>query len=211
MILPCCSGPTIALLGNIMTKISSIAALLVLASVSISYAEAPVPSASAASRFSVEGTVGVNSPLGVGVEFDAAVTSWLTFGAGVGKRFVFLGGPYGTGSVDADTQLGAMARAHLPVSSKVALGGGFGVSMGRYVNQDLPTAIDYDDLQEWASAKWANAEVYAKTRGKLYVRGFVGASALLNPNDCINYFDTACKQDTPLGKIYVGVGVGYNF
>lgn len=194
-----------------MTKTASLAAtLLVLASVSIAGAEARVPTAVAASRASVEGTAGVNSPLGVGVEVNATVTPWLTIGAGLGMRVSFFGGPYGTGRVDTDTQLGVMGRVHVPVSPQVELGAGLGVSMGRYVIR-VPIEIPYDDTQEWVSAKWANAELYARTRGRVYVRGFLGASALLNPSNCTNYFDTMCTQETPFGKIFGGAGVGYNF
>jgi hypothetical protein len=194
-----------------MLKPISIASAIALAATTSVRAETANEKGANVTRFAAEGRAGVGTPLGdLGVEVNAAVTPWLTVSAGIGTDFTLVAGP-GTGRVDMDTQLGAMARGHLPVSRMLEIGAGLGLSMGGYANYDVPLVIGGDDTQTWANAKWANTEVYVQTRGALYVRAFVGASALLNPDECVNYRGEACMQSAPVGRIYGGGGVGYRF
>ncbi|MBP8809260.1 MAG: hypothetical protein KBG48_34710 [Kofleriaceae bacterium] len=146
--------------------------------------------------FTVEGQLGLASPLGVGVAADYAPTSWLSVGAGVGRN-----------STPA-TQVAVGARARVWSSPGRALFFGVAGSGGGWSE---PTS---DDLtREFERAYWANAELGVEGRAAgLSGRAFFGAAALLNRDDWTCNTAGGCTGEVR-GTVlpYFGFALGYAF
>ncbi len=145
--------------------------------------------------FTIEGQLGLASPIGVGVAADYAPTSWLSVGAGVGRNSVA-------------TQVAVGARARVWSSPARAMFVGVAGSGGGWSE---PTPDDV--TRSFDRAYWLNAEVGVEGRGAwLSGRAFFGVGSLLNRDDWTCSGATGCDDDVESSVLpYFGFAVGFAF
>jgi hypothetical protein len=157
-------------------------------------------------RFALEADVGVGTPVGsLGVQGAVAPAQWLALqgGAGVNGR--------GQAQVSVMTQLRfvtvdeSVRHGHLDL--------GLGVSAGALTWSAIDLEAGDHRPRHWSFAEWANLEVGGTHAWKvrppvwMFVRVFLGVSALLNPRSgtCL---DSMPCDDAPRWIPYFGVGAG---
>jgi hypothetical protein len=138
--------------------------------------------------------LGLGAPTGtIGVEADIAPIR-------------YLGLNFGVGATPNGVQFSGTIRLRIPVSRRVLIGPGTGLSFGRHISGGTDCWCGSDDstpAEVYNRAYWQNIEfvvdLYAK-RGRGIAQFAAGYGHLLNPNDfecrppSINAASTECKS-----------------
>ncbi len=116
------------------------------------------------------------------------------------------------------TQLAAVARVRLFVTSRTAIAIGAGPSSGKYVDTNEPwldlCLFDCTSYHKrvWDAALWGNAElsIEGRTGGGFEWRFFGGVQSLLDPNDGVCVSTIPCPVTGGI-EGYAGTELGYAF